>query len=87
MRDSLARLPDYVCVVTIERAQRANSREVFKPQDTLRLEVALDVAFQCSPDHPYVTEHPQWFRWRPDRTVQFAEKSSASMTVLRLLKN
>ncbi len=37
------------------------------------LEVAMDVAFQCSPDHPYVTEHPEWFRWRPDGTVQFAE--------------
>ena len=37
------------------------------------LEVALDLAFQCSPDHPYVTEHPEWFRWRPDGTVQFAE--------------
>lgn len=37
------------------------------------LEVALDLAFQCSPDHPYVTEHPEWFRRRPDGTVQFAE--------------
>ncbi len=37
------------------------------------LEVAMDLAFQCSPDHPYVTEHPEWFRWRPDGTVQYAE--------------
>ncbi|MBA2492011.1 MAG: alpha-1,4-glucan--maltose-1-phosphate maltosyltransferase [Gammaproteobacteria bacterium] len=37
------------------------------------LEIALDIAFQCSPDHPYVKEHPQWFRWRPDNTVQYAE--------------
>jgi len=37
------------------------------------LEIAMDLAFQCSPDHPYVTEHPEWFRWRPDGTVQFAE--------------
>jgi starch synthase (maltosyl-transferring) len=37
------------------------------------LQVALDIAFQCSPDHPYVKEHPQWFRWRPDGTVQYAE--------------
>jgi len=35
--------------------------------------VAIDIAFQCSPDHPYVQEHPQWFKWRPDGTVQFAE--------------
>ena len=37
------------------------------------ISVALDIAFQCSPDHPYVQEHPQWFTWRPDGTVQFAE--------------
>lgn len=37
------------------------------------LEIALDIAFQCSPDHPYVKEHPEWFRWRPDGTVQYAE--------------
>jgi len=37
------------------------------------IEVALDLAFQCSPDHPYVKEHPEWFRWRPDKTVQYAE--------------
>ena len=37
------------------------------------LEVALDIAFQCAPDHPYVKEHPKWFRWRPDGTVQYAE--------------
>jgi starch synthase (maltosyl-transferring) len=37
------------------------------------IEVALDLAFQCSPDHPYVKEHPDWFRLRPDGTVQYAE--------------
>jgi starch synthase (maltosyl-transferring) len=37
------------------------------------LKVALDIAFQCAPDHPYVKEHPQWFRQRPDGTVQYAE--------------
>jgi starch synthase (maltosyl-transferring) len=37
------------------------------------IEIALDLAFQCSPDHSYVKEHPQWFRWRPDGTVQYAE--------------
>jgi starch synthase (maltosyl-transferring) len=37
------------------------------------LEVALDLAYQCSPDHPWVKEHPEWFRWRPDNTVQYAE--------------
>ena len=39
----------------------------------LGMEVALDIAFQCSPDHPYVKEHPEWFKWRPDGSVQFAE--------------
>ncbi len=38
-----------------------------------QIEVALDIAFQCSPDHPYVKEQPEWFRWRPDGTVQYAE--------------
>jgi starch synthase (maltosyl-transferring) len=37
------------------------------------LEVALDFAVQGSPDHPYVKEHPRWFRWRLDNTVQYAE--------------
>jgi starch synthase (maltosyl-transferring) len=37
------------------------------------LEVAMDLAFQCSPDHPYVREHPEWFTWRPDGSVQHAE--------------
>ena len=37
------------------------------------IEVAMDLAYQCAPDHPYVKEHPQWFRWRPDGTVQYAE--------------
>lgn len=37
------------------------------------LELALDIAFQCAPDHPYVREHPDWFRRRPDGTIQYAE--------------
>ena len=37
------------------------------------LEVALDIAFQCSPDHPYTREHPEWFWKRPDGTIQYAE--------------
>ena len=37
------------------------------------IEVALDFAIQCSPDHPYVKEHPDWFKWRPDGTIQYAE--------------
>ncbi|PAP74990.1 alpha-1,4-glucan--maltose-1-phosphate maltosyltransferase [Rubrivirga marina] len=41
--------------------------------DRLGLKVALDIAFQTSPDHPYVTEHPEWFRHRPDGTIRYAE--------------
>jgi starch synthase (maltosyl-transferring) len=37
------------------------------------IDIALDLAYQCSPDHPYVKEHPEWFRRRPDGTVQYAE--------------
>ena len=39
----------------------------------LGIEIALDIAFQCSPDHPYVREHPEWFKRRPDGTIQYAE--------------
>jgi starch synthase (maltosyl-transferring) len=39
----------------------------------LGMEVALDIAFQCSPDHPWVTEHPEWFVHRPDGSIQYAE--------------
>ncbi|MDW7982065.1 MAG: alpha-1,4-glucan--maltose-1-phosphate maltosyltransferase [Thermomicrobium sp.] len=37
------------------------------------IEIALDLAFQCSPDHPYVHQHPEWFRRRPDGSIQYAE--------------
>jgi starch synthase (maltosyl-transferring) len=37
------------------------------------IQIALDIAFQCTPDHPYVKEHPEWFRKRPDGTIQYAE--------------
>lgn len=37
------------------------------------LEIALDFAIQCSPDHPWLREHPDWFRWRPDGSVKYAE--------------
>jgi starch synthase (maltosyl-transferring) len=37
------------------------------------VEIALDIAFQCSPDHPWVTQHPTWFNIRPDGSIQYAE--------------
>jgi starch synthase (maltosyl-transferring) len=39
----------------------------------LGMEVALDYALQCSPDHPWVKEHPEWFHHRPDGTIKYAE--------------
>ncbi|HEY3731525.1 MAG TPA: alpha-1,4-glucan--maltose-1-phosphate maltosyltransferase [Steroidobacteraceae bacterium] len=40
---------------------------------SLGMEIALDIAFQCAPDHPYVSAHPDWFKHRPDGSVQYAE--------------
>lgn len=48
-------------------------RKLVKHAQEHGIEVAIDLAFQCSPDHPYVKEHPEWFQWRPDKTVQYAE--------------
>jgi starch synthase (maltosyl-transferring) len=47
-------------------------RLVHRAQD-FGLEVAMDLAYQCSPDHPWVAKHPEWFRHRPDGTIQYAE--------------
>ena len=41
--------------------------------ERLGLEIAIDLAWQCSPDHPWVREHPDWFRHRPDGTIKYAE--------------
>jgi starch synthase (maltosyl-transferring) len=41
--------------------------------ERLDLEIAIDLAWQCSPDHPWVTEHPEWFRHRPDGTIKYAD--------------
>jgi starch synthase (maltosyl-transferring) len=48
-------------------------RKLMQKARELGIEIALDLAFQCSPDHPYVKGHPEWFRWRPDGTLQYAE--------------
>ncbi|HEX6142153.1 MAG TPA: maltotransferase domain-containing protein [Geminicoccaceae bacterium] len=37
------------------------------------LEIAIDFAIQCAPDHPWITEHPEWFDWRPDGSIKYAE--------------
>jgi starch synthase (maltosyl-transferring) len=48
-------------------------RDLIAQARALGIDVALDIAFQCSPDHPYVQQHPDWFRARPDGTIQYAE--------------
>jgi len=48
-------------------------RHLIKTAQEYDLEIALDIAFQCAPDHPYVKVHPEWFRQRPDGTIQYAE--------------
>jgi starch synthase (maltosyl-transferring) len=51
----------------------ADFNSLVKKAESLGIEIALDLAYQCSPDHPYVKEHPEWFRRRPDGSVQYAE--------------
>ncbi|GAY12362.1 alpha-1,4-glucan--maltose-1-phosphate maltosyltransferase [Pseudonocardia sp. N23] len=41
--------------------------------EDLGMEIAIDLALQCAPDHPWVTEHPEWFTARPDGTIAYAE--------------
>ena len=56
-----------------ELGSAADFRRLVEQARALGMEVALDIAFQCSPDHPYVTQHPEWFRHRPDGSIQYAE--------------
>jgi starch synthase (maltosyl-transferring) len=55
----LGTLDDFASLVSSARAQN--------------MEIAMDIAFQCSPDHPWVAEHPSWFIRRPDGSIQYAE--------------
>jgi starch synthase (maltosyl-transferring) len=48
-------------------------RALVAAADAAGIAIALDIAFQASPDHPWATEHPAWFRSRPDGTIQYAE--------------
>jgi starch synthase (maltosyl-transferring) len=48
-------------------------KSLVKKAKDLGIEVAMDYALQAAPDHPYVNDFPQWFKWRPDGTVQYAE--------------
>ncbi len=59
--------------ILAELGTLADFKRFVKRADELGLQVALDVAFQVSPDHPYVGEHEEWFKKRPDGTIQYAE--------------
>ncbi len=48
-------------------------KQLLKKCGDYNMEVALDLAFQCAPDHPYIKEHPEWFTWRPDGSIMYAE--------------
>ncbi|MBW4361881.1 alpha-1,4-glucan--maltose-1-phosphate maltosyltransferase [Flavobacterium taihuense] len=48
-------------------------KELVRKAQDLGIEIAMDYALQAAPDHPYVKDFPQWFKWRPDGTVQYAE--------------
>ena len=48
-------------------------RRLRRTAESRGIDVAIDLAFQCSPDHPWVAEHPEWFRHRPDGSIQYAE--------------
>ncbi len=48
-------------------------RNLVKKAGDYDIEIAMDLAFNCTPDHPYVKEHPEWFRHRPDGSIQHAE--------------
>jgi len=59
--------------ILAELGKPADFRALVKAAGALGIDIALDIAFQCAPDHPYVQDHPSWFRWRPDGTIQYAE--------------
>jgi starch synthase (maltosyl-transferring) len=51
----------------------ADFRRFVRAAGALGMEVALDFAIQCAPDHPWIREYPQWFQFRPDGTIKFSE--------------
>lgn len=48
-------------------------KSLIKKANALGIEVAMDLAFQAAPDHPYLKDHPEWFKFRPDGSIQYAE--------------
>ncbi len=56
-----------------ELGTEADFKRFIKKASEYQLEVAMDLAFQAAPDHPYISTNPEWFRKRPDGTMQYAE--------------
>ncbi len=56
-----------------ELGTQADVRRLTTEARAVGVEVAMDLALQCSPDHPWLTEHPEWFHRRPDGTLKYAE--------------
>lgn len=56
-----------------ELGSLADFKKLIAEAGKMGIDIAMDIAFQCAPDHPYVKEHPQWFRQRPDGSIQYAE--------------
>ena len=59
--------------ILAELGSLADFKALLAAARALGIEIALDLAFQCAPDHPYTRAHPEWFKHRPDGTVQYAE--------------
>ena len=56
-----------------ELGSLSDFKALIKKAKEYNIEVAMDYALQAAPDHPWVKDHPEWFKWRPDGTVQYAE--------------
>lgn len=56
-----------------ELGSEKDFRQLISKAEAHGIEVAMDLAFQAAPDHPFIKEHPEWFRKRPDGTIQYAE--------------
>jgi starch synthase (maltosyl-transferring) len=61
------------CAIEPQLGSLADFRRFVRAAASHGMEVALDFAVQCAPDHPWVREHPQWFRFRPDGSIKYAE--------------
>ena len=61
------------CAVHPQLGTLEDFRRLVSRAKEFDIEVAMDIAFQCTPEHPYVQEHPEWFYQRPDGTIQYAE--------------